>query len=388
MPNEQLLRIPAELWEKVFTELDLKDIKSVRLAWRGWVSTSSRSLFQPFVFRVDRRDLERFDFITNRTSLSKGIDSLRFEIGTINIADMSFILGYEYASRYEEPYTTAELEEKAATLQYAAWNVRWHDSKQKYNDTTTLRAVFSQLKTLNRLEIVYRATPFTTDLLLGCWGYGSWPVNMKKHSMEFVAMLLVLQGTHLQLKHLSHDQLPVAFFTLDDSHLANYTMPLRNLNSLRLTFDATDTPRTAFWHGLGTFLQAIPNLRDLRFGFAPFEHCIIDGGTWQGSEDPKGWYVPLWKMLGGHTWKRLERLRLDGLVICEAGFSELLTRHAQTLKHLSLFNIGLWQGSFQGLLSNLRGVLSLKSFHVWGIIRSFHAPNESWKFDPRLELDV
>jgi hypothetical protein len=73
--------------------------------------------------------------------------------------------------------------------------------------------------------------------------------------------------------------------------------------------------------------------------------------------------------------------------VCEAGLSELLTRHSHTLRYLELFSLGLWQGSFQGLLTTLRSTLSLKKFRLWGIIQAFHAPHEAWRIQPGLEAD-
>jgi hypothetical protein len=396
MRKKQLLTVPTELWEYIFAPLDVKDIKSVRLAWNGWTKIAVRFLFKPFVFRVDRKDLERLDMITSNTAMSDSINSLRFEIGTMNIDNMSNLLASEYADRCNDMIDPEaqiplepcefEMEKRAAVAEYAAWNVRWHKARQNYRDVSTLRKLFNQLKVLDAIEMVYKATPFTANFLLESWVQGSWNDNAKKHTMEFVAILLALRGTHCQLKHLSHDQLPVALFATDKGLLLSQTTPLRNHISLHLTFDATDTPHLVFWQGLGLFLQAIPNLKDLRFGFAPFQHGVIDEGTWADSQDPGSRYVPLWKVLGVHTWKHLEILQLGGLVVCETGLWEVLERHATTLKSLSLFNIGLWQGSFEGLLISFIGVLSLKTFHVWGMIRSFHAPNEIWNLEPRYEV--
>lgn len=107
----------------------------------------------------------------------------------------------------------------------------------------------------------------------------------------------------------------------------------------------------------------MPKLKDLRFGFAPFDDGHWNEGSWE--EESGGyieWYVPLWKFLGYFQWPGLESLRLDGMIFCEKGLGEFIARHARTLKSLKLFSIALWHGSFQGLLTSLRSVLKLDNF--------------------------
>jgi hypothetical protein len=45
----------------------------------------SRFMFQPFVFRIDRIDLERFEMVTKNAAMAAGIKHIRFEPGTITI---------------------------------------------------------------------------------------------------------------------------------------------------------------------------------------------------------------------------------------------------------------------------------------------------------------
>lgn len=82
-------------------------------------------------------------------------------------------------------------------------------------------------------------------------------------------------------------------------------------------------------------------------------------------------------MLSSFTWSYLESL--DGLVVCKFGLSEFLSRHAETLRELDLYNMALWQGSFQGLLCTLRSVLSLKKFTLRGAIYAHHSPFDVWR---------
>jgi hypothetical protein len=166
---------------------------------------------------------------------------------------------------------------------------------------------------------------------------------------------------------------------MKESLLRNLASSLQQLTSLRLTIDAQCVPHSRCWNGLG-HLRSIPNLKSLRFGFAPFDDTAIQYGTWTSAEGEKlaQRYVSLWGMLGDHTWKSLSRLRSDGLLVCEAGLSEFLGRHAVTLRYLDLFELGLWEGSFEGPLASLKAELSLKKFRLCGEIRGHHTPCDGW----------
>jgi hypothetical protein len=89
-------KMPHELWTKVFSNLELQDVKAVRLTWRVWTDIGSRFMFQPFVFRIDRMDLERFEMVTKNAAMAAGIRHIRFEPGTINIHYTTHVLGFAY----------------------------------------------------------------------------------------------------------------------------------------------------------------------------------------------------------------------------------------------------------------------------------------------------
>jgi hypothetical protein len=66
----------------------------VLLAFRRWTEIAARFLFRPFVCRADRHDLERFDLVAQEKSMLAVIDSILFEIGTIDIDFMAFRFGF------------------------------------------------------------------------------------------------------------------------------------------------------------------------------------------------------------------------------------------------------------------------------------------------------
>jgi len=150
-----------------------------------------------------------------------------------------------------------------------------------------------------------------------------------------------------------------------------------------LVFDAIGAPTRAFWKQLGRVLTAISSLKDLSFGF-DFNMGDEDydeaprAAYWFNNGRPQDLYLPLWKLFGNHSWPNLKKLRLQGLVVCEAGLLELCSRHKRTLQALDLHNIALWRGSFISLPPRLKDELSLDSFTVWGNLQSYHKAMEVW----------
>jgi hypothetical protein len=389
--------MPPELWAKVLSNLELQDIKAARLAWRIWTGVAARFMFQPFIFKADRKDFERFDLVAQNPDMKAGIKHLRFEIGTMSIFWMSCRLGAQYMyainSAHADPRDENELEDieheiKLATAEYAAWNVSWHNSGQIYHKVETLKAVFSQVNILERVDVTLKSVDFGSDLLLNAWISGSHTSNHHRAMKEFTAILLACGGSSTKLKHLSHDELPVRFFVCPKPLLLRLASCLPALQTLHLTFGATDTPHRAFWKGLGRFLCSIPTLEDLRFGFKPLDKGTTNTGDWVDTEEIEDWYTPLWKVFDDHTWENLRNLRIDGVVVCETGLGDFLERHAWTLKSLELCSIGLWVGGFRSLLSRLRQFLSLQTFRIWGVLRAFHSPDEAWRIWPTVKTDT
>src|SRR4051812_2595835 len=95
-PHSNSPSFPVEILEHVFAELKIKDIKSVRLASKGLADIGARFLFQPYVFRSDRKDIERFEQVEKNENMIAGIKSIRFKIGTVDIYHMSKRLGSAY----------------------------------------------------------------------------------------------------------------------------------------------------------------------------------------------------------------------------------------------------------------------------------------------------
>lgn len=154
---------------------------------------------------------------------------------------------------------------------------------------------------------------------------------------EFLNILLGVGRKATKLRTLTHDQLPIQFFefALDRGDITDICAPLAWLETLHLEMFSSlglQAPRRACWHGLAKFLKSAVKLKDLRLGFGPWNHCLMyNRDLLYYHNDPESWYLPLWKLLGEHTWANLQTLSLKGMLFCEEGLGQLLYRHAATL---------------------------------------------------------
>ncbi|KUJ06813.1 uncharacterized protein LY89DRAFT_790197 [Mollisia scopiformis] len=409
-------KLPAELWDKILEKLSRKDVKAVRSAWRSWTAIGIKFLFNPFVFRPDRDDFARFDHLSQAPGFTS-VHSLRFELGTLPLVFAPHNLGWAYCLYVQSSIGVVHSSRMLVNLMntqallprvweriilhlgggknsnlteflpeqflahYAAWNVRWHEAKQPHGNVQRLGDVLSKMKSVSRIDISYKTCPFDNVINMEAWTQGTLNHNYAKTVQELDAIFQALKKSPHTINHFSHDELPVSFFMKSSEHILQITAPLSQLATLHLSFDATLAPHASFWKGLGTCLQTIPGLQNLRFGFAPFPTGHINQVGWRGGPDrlTGQWYAPLWKILGNYTWKNLKTLRLDGMVLCETGLIQLFERHSNTLRSVELHNIGLWQGSFQVVFSYLR-TLSLKAFKVRGYCEGLHHKSERWRF--------
>ncbi|PVH83966.1 hypothetical protein DL98DRAFT_652046 [Cadophora sp. DSE1049] len=382
------LHIPNEILFMILRLLPLRDILSVRLISKPFSELGAGMIFRPFVFKPHRDDFARIKAVAARPHLVAGIKSIRFESGTMDIFHIVAELAAEWSQTYDmltgtAKYMNTETRKRSAILEYARWNSAWRSLRQDYKDLDLLVSVFQKLPSLNSVVISRKACSFKNNSLVNAFAEGSLTSNFERANEEFAVVLAaidVCMGD--RLTSLSHDELPVTFFTQYSSIMVDFTQSLQYLGILHLTFDATEPPLISFWKGFGVVLRSASRLVDLRFGFNPLARWAAVEGAWCFSEEPENWYLPLWKLLGRFTFRQLKRLRLDGLLLCETGLVELLMRHRGILQHLHLHHTGLWEGSFRNLLSSLRDGITLRSFDISGHTQAFHAWHEHWRIKP------
>ncbi|TAQ91665.1 hypothetical protein B7494_g118 [Chlorociboria aeruginascens] len=390
--------LPNELWKKAFTYLPLKDVKTARLVSKLWASLGAKQIYEaPFVFRLDRLDFERFDRLKDTTDRSwlSGVNTLRFESGQMDLSSMVKYLTFNYAQEKNIQLFSdgtsllgsrdLDLEKESAILEYAGWSNKYHEAKQGHIRWDCLKNVFRELKNVEGIEVARKFCVFENELLSICYRDGRGTNDLLETKVLFEVLLTAIDTAAIKLKRLTHDEIPVTFFARSIHDLRMYSDSFQYLETLHLNLNATACPPLKFWAGLGVVLRFSPHLQNLRFGFVLLDRGRIDHGMWNQSKTPQDWYVPLWKILRSHTWKNLQVLRMDGMVFCEKGLSEFLARHASTLKDLELYHVGLWQGSYHGLLSSLKIKMSmLQHFRIWGYLRAWHAhySREIWDIPP------
>ena len=387
------LHVPNEIFFMILRLLPLKDRLSIRLVSKPFSELGAGTMFPTFVFKPNRDDFARIKTVAARPHLAAGIKSIRFESGTMDIYHIVAELATELSTDYNDmlwglaEYNCSETRKRSAILEYAQWNSAWRSLRQDYKDLELLVSVLVKLPNLSSIVIARKACSFKSSSLVDAFAEGSFFSNFEQANEEFAAILAAVEVCMKdRVKSISHDELPVTFVTQFSTPMPDLTRPFRHLGTLHLTFDATEPPLVSFWKGLGAMLRVASNLTDLRFGFNPLFRWVSVEGAWDYSTEPENWYLPLWKLLGSFTFRKLKKLRLDGLLLCETGLTDLLMRHNATLQHLHLHRTGLWEGSFCSLLTSIRHGLALKTFDISGNTRAFHAWDEIWRILPARSL--
>jgi hypothetical protein len=389
----------------IMSLLKLPDIKALRLSSKCCTNLGGTFLFQPFVFRPDRDDFARFDQIARDPFFLKTIDSIRFEIGSLDIFNVagnlcSWLLYPDEHEVDDDPDKDLSLRpidgkrcrvsrKAGGVSEYSHWKYKCIRSNQDYQDTERIEKVLRQLTRLSRIDISLKSSSFRSYALLTAWSQGGWNTQFKRINREFSVILEAIQAVspRLRPKDLRHDELPVTFFAIKPEILEIHTRPFAHLQTLHLTVKATDqAPTKTLWERIGTVLKSAANLKDLRFGFDN-EYVGGVGGTWDSVDAPDEWYLPLWRVWGSHVWPHLTSIRLDGLLVCEFGLVDDLTRH-KALYNVQLYSVGLSYGSYRELLSQLRTKLVLREFGLWGRLNAFHSPEESWFLPPAMEMNT
>ncbi|KAK0119482.1 hypothetical protein ONS95_010929 [Cadophora gregata] len=378
--------LPNELWHKIFDLLPVLEIKAFRATCKLWSVVGERHLFPIFRFSLRRDDFSRFEQVGSRGAFLKGVKELYIEAGKTGILWIteSLALLYHGQQMIHGRKHENEVAMTNAIAEYAEWNVAAYENDNNFRDIHLLIDTFRSIKALDSVYITRRSPRIHSRMLLQAWSLCRQADYFRRAESEFEVLLNALERSGITLKHLSHDQLPVTFFKRDFQDVERFMKPLEGLQCLHITFDATEPPRKAFWVGLGQFLQSLPRLMDLRFGFFPICDMFRNGRSWQSCDDMTTWYVPLWKILGTFTWKKLKSLRMDGMVFCEAGLLELLERHASTLNTLELSNIGFRYGNFKRFFVWLKSLLRLRTFSVWGYIQAYQCRQQKWMIRPRI----
>lgn len=203
-------------------------------------------LFQPFVFRPDRDDFSRFHYVVEDPFLKSGTDSIRFEIGSLDIYNVAFNTSYNYFNptrhmgyergeqivRHRRWATRAWARRTRAALEeYSAWKYRCIRNQQVFQDSGRIGKVLAQLNKVHSIEISLKSCSFKSGTLMTSWGQGGYNTQFKRINREFSTILQAVQSVspRLKLTELRHDELPATFFSVNPKILERHTRPFLHL---------------------------------------------------------------------------------------------------------------------------------------------------------------
>ena len=204
-------------------------------------------------------------------------------------------------------------------------------------------------------------------------------IGHDEHGIAQLRSLLVAAvSTNRKLESLTCDQVHWSFFRQSDKEFAKVRPALSHLKSLDFKisicsreFDDPhhpDGPHCAnllsctneFHRGvLCRFISAAPHLRSLAI-----------------TANAYGLHQPffVWNVVGTNHWPYLERAEFSFLMTSEEDLLGFCTRHAQSLTHLTLYDIVLITGTWERVLQQIRKILHLQSVEIAGFLTDMHSP--------------
>ncbi|KAF8858203.1 hypothetical protein BDZ45DRAFT_786019 [Acephala macrosclerotiorum] len=413
---------PPELWRLILlrNELALEDLKNVRLTCKVLAEIVLEELFKTLVFRRGRGDYLRF-----LTMLSEGkeqfvhdIRALRFDDGLIDPNNMGTNLAMtDWTMKRGKKFSgerRSDLVDEYMEWYHGVMKNRDSDPISSYDlCARTLAEILRKLKNVERIDISNKACPLKAPELMGAWRRGNRSTHFEHTINRTWRTLRAIQGLGWPddegvpddglpaLKHLTHDEFPVAFFDpcAEEGRVlkafAEVTKFFVHLETLHLNFEATEAPIKVFWKILAECVTRAEKLRDLRLGFDPvFKTCKIDRadsrepyksqGSWNEVSDAhfERHYAPLHLLFETQNiWKNLVSFRLDGLVLCAHGLEHVLLSHL-CIRKVYLCQIALLHGTWGTLLWKIRKGMRLEHFEIWGDIMSVHGDAENWALPP------
>jgi hypothetical protein len=168
--------------------VELCDIKALRLSSKTWTNLGATFLFQPFVFRLDRDDFNRFKIVARIPFLLGTIHSIIFEIGSLDIYNMANNLSanffdYDFENQLQNygeditllscPKSCRSCKTAAGIIEYAGWKCRCTRRRRNFQDVEGLEKVLRKLNKLERIYITLKPSNFESrappDIVGSTW---------------------------------------------------------------------------------------------------------------------------------------------------------------------------------------------------------------------------
>jgi len=411
-PNPDLLSaLPDELKVYLIVILKVKDIKSLRLASRSWSRLCAEHIFRDgFAIRPHLNDMVRLEKISESPLLAKGIRTLKFFAGDMNMELLMDAMAQASQHFPRRPNDVRQIKILASRLyDNESWKI--HSSKDMLDE------IFPRLINLSSISVTSEEDPFfgsrlhvddVWDTMLDDVDDAEDP-NFQDPSVataRYSSILLAAQRLPSPIQELDLDYLPIdCFGPLCRTTYARY-------GEQEETDEKAHNP--LIQEGLR---KAVSQLRMLRFGLAAFPRSYncpesVEGfSTFLGSmhflsdltiayhNDDISFRAIDFQELFGQAFCRvsfpsLKSLNIQELRLGHQDLMPFLFRHAPTLKHLHLSEeafVIVDDPPVKDLLTNLRDKMHLKKFELLATDDDVEIYNNDWtlyKNKIRLSSDV
>jgi hypothetical protein len=380
-------RLPSELRQEILQYLQIRDIKSIRLASTSWAELAQPYLIPPtFLSLPHRDDFSRLLLLSQHPSFARSIETLELDMGELN----------EYHARHNTFFVQymrdpeeRDHESHGAWAEYAELKRQKESLADKYCNLDLLEEAFKNLPKLRAIGINLMRCPFQHSLLQLIWQIPTTRLLSRVSTTQRFSNI-IYAARHLSLHSLTHDCLPFEAWS-QRSILENVPATFQGLRTLKVCLDYSVFPNALHssngFSGFSSALCVAPNLQTLHVGFA-------------NSIRPN---LSFSEFMGEYTWHDLHTLGLEGMNIAEDDVASFLIRHVATLKRLQLGVyrtsgysqkvanmqniIQFRQGTLKGLLTRIRDAMRLEKLNMKGDVMEDINSLTPYKYGPGLYDD-
>lgn len=377
--------LPLEIVHLVMSFLPTEDLNNWRLSSKECAKAGERHIVRDLHVMYTAKSFANLLNISRHPSLSKYVQSIVYEARYLVEVDQTgfeqnILDGDEYAFENPENITA-----DTKAILSPAWTAyrRMLDEQQYIKKTGYDVSVFSQalvrLPALKRAEVIseyknrsealeraYEATMAVSGFLLEC-GELSDEGNLTR-IRALRTVLLATTGMQSGLEDLHVHLIHWSFFS--SAPLSLHFPAYVNLRHLDLEFEADPGDKKdqevveARHVELGLALRSATGLETLRLVFEKPDTLF----RWVRVSDLVNAPVVWERITGDTTWPKLRSLELQVATCSEADIMRFFTRHARTLRSVSLVNMWLtdcttgWSGVFKMMKHSLK----LEEVHLGG----------------------
>jgi hypothetical protein len=369
--------------------LELGHIGNFRLCCRAFSIIALPQLLRRVVVFRHHDSLRWLEMLSREPALSKHIRCLHFEIdvleepvapfeeyaeeinsGRLFAARAVYPPRFDYAL-YHQPLTRNKLRESYDMYEMAV-DFQSRFIKQNHLDFGLWLMAIQAAHNLDSLVISsdfhFRSDPFPKSPYRVHCINDSRQLEGPVGKGEFNVLMLCAGIAGRQLTSLQAGVIHWSLFEdLDGQYLDTLLIPLENLTTLeliittgteddsdRVGFEAEECAAALSEGGLARFIKRLSKLHKLSVGFDFHdEDSFCFGASSEAILDPHGY------------WPHLYEIELSCISVDADHMSAFFKKHSATLKDLRFSKISL-ESSLQPFFSEIRNVLSLRNFDVYG----------------------